>query len=140
MAIAATIKYFGRFPTTIVLQSSSNFDGSAQTGAPVITPGLYVFPVQAAGGLFAYHEDPIEIKQIAYAGSGTLTVTKVVGNPGGPTIMTSVVETVSGATPIILSNFFLSPGEYLTFSTSGGGTKQVSVTSHMASYAADGAC
>ena len=42
MAIAPTIKYFGRFPTSIVLQSTSSFDGTTpQSNLPVITPGLY---------------------------------------------------------------------------------------------------
>lgn len=74
-----TIIYFGASPTTIVMQSSSNFDGTEQTGTPALSPGLYTFPVQVGGGLYDMHEkvgngDPITILSISYAGGGTLTV------------------------------------------------------------------
>lgn len=139
MAIPATIKYFGRFPTTILMQSSSQLDGATlQAADPVITPGLYSFAAQAGGGVFAFHDEPIEIKQVAYSGGGTLTVTKVVGTPGSP-IMSSVVESITGSTPVSFSNLFLSPGEFLKFSSSGGTNPQISVTSQLAAHSSDGA-
>ena len=139
MAVAATVKYFGRFPTTIVLQSSGQFVGAAvPTGQAVITPGLYVFPADADSGVYDFHEDPVEIRQIAFSGGGTLTVTKVVGVFGGATVMSSVIATITGTTPVDLTNFFLSPGEYLTFSSSGSTTPKISVTANLAAYIADG--
>ena len=139
MAIAPTIKYFGRFSSVIVMQSSSSFDGTTLQGSdPVITPGTYVFPAQAGGGVFNLHEDPIEVKQIAYAGGGTLTVTKVVGTLASP-VMSSVVEVITGATPVNFSNLFLSPGELLQFTSSGGSSPKISVTSQLAAHSSDGA-
>jgi hypothetical protein len=140
MAVAATVKYFGRFPTTIVLQSSGQFVGSAApTSQAVITPGLYVFPADADSGVYAFHEDPVEVKQIAFSGGGTLTVTKVVGVFGGATTMSSVIAVITGATPVDLTNFFLSPGEYLTFASSGSTAPKISITGHLAAYISDGA-
>jgi hypothetical protein len=141
MAISPTVKYFGRFPTVIVMQSSSQFDGSSPQGSPaVISPGVYTFPAQAGGGVYAFHETPVEVKQIAFAGGGTLTVTKVIGVFGGATVASSVIAVITGATPVDLTQFFLSPGEYLTMVSSGGSNPVVSITAHEAAYSSDGAC
>ena len=137
--MAATIKYFGRFPTTMVLQSSSNFDGTAQTGTPTLAPGIYTFPAQAGGGLYNFHEVPIEVKQIAYSGGGTCTVTKVVGPVGAP-VQSVVMATLSSGTPADQVQIYLSPGEALLFSSSGGTNPVLSITAHEAAYASDGAC
>src|SRR5574343_287308 len=107
--MAATISYFGRFPTTIVFRSSSNFDGLAQTGTPVITPGIYTFPAQAGGGLYAFHNIPIEVKQISYSGGGSCVVTKVTGPVGGSPIQQTVVATLTTGAPTELTNFYLTP-------------------------------
>lgn len=135
--MAATIKYFGRFPTTIVLCSSSQFNGSAQTSAPVLSPGVYTFPVQAGGGLYAFHDIPVEIKQVTYSGGGTCTITKAVGTVGSP-IQQTVLATLNTTTPVDYTNFYLSPGEHLLFSTTGATNPVLAITAHEATYAADG--
>lgn len=139
MAVAATIKYFGRFPSVIVMQASDEFDGTTpQSSLPVITPGMYVFPAQSGGGVYNFHEGPIEVKQIAYSGGGTLTVTKVVVDSSNATIMSSVVESITGTVPVAFNNLFLARNEHLAFSSSGGTTPKISITGHEAAYIADG--
>jgi hypothetical protein len=138
--MAATVQYFGRFPTVIVMQSSSQFDGTtAQSAAPVISPGVYTFPAQAGGGLYAFHQDPVEIKQIACSGGGTVTVTKVVGTPGSTPVMSSAIGSITGAIPANFTNLFLAPGEYLQFTSSGSTTPKVSITGQLANASSDGA-
>ena len=137
--MAATIYYFGRFPTTIVMQSNSQFNGTAQTGTPVISQGAYTFPVQAAGGLYDFHDVPVEVKQISYSGGGTCTVTKVVVDINGDVLQQAVVATLSSSTPIYNVNTYIDPNEYLTFSTSGATNPVVAITAQLAAYSADGA-
>lgn len=137
--MAPTVKYFGRFPSVIFMQAVDEFDGTTLQGSvPTITPGLYTFAPQSGGGVFNFHEDPIEVKQICYSGGGTLTVTKVVGTPSSP-IASSVVATITGPAPVSFSNIYLSPGEYLKMVSSGGTTPTISVTSQMAEHSSDGA-
>jgi hypothetical protein len=140
MAVAATIKYFGRQPTTIVMQSSNAFDGTAQTGTPTISPGLYLFPVQAGGGLYNLHEETIEIKQVTFDGGGTLTVTKVVGNPASPTTSTVVATLASNGQNLMANttNIYLTPGEALKF-TGGSSNPKVCITASLADHSSDGA-
>ena len=134
--MAATIKYFGRFPTLIVFQASSDMTGSAQTGTPTLSPGVYLFPVQAAGGLYNFHESPIEVEQISFTGgSGSLAISKVITSVA----QTVLVATLNSATPFYSNLLHLAPGEYLTFVTSGATTPVVGITAHEATYAADGA-
>jgi len=136
--MAATIYYFGRFPTTIVMQSSTQFNGTAQTGTPVMSPGAYTFPVQAGGGLYAFHDLPIEVEQISFSGGSTCTVTKVVEDSNGSTLQSTTLATLNSSNPIYNTKTFLTPNEYLTFSSSGGANPVVAITAHLASYAADG--
>jgi hypothetical protein len=139
MAVAATIKYFGRFPSVIMMQASDEFDGTTPQGSlPVISPGMYVFPAQSGGGVYNFHEGPVEIKQIAYAGGGTLTVTKVVTDGNGTTLMSSVVETITSPTPANFSNLYLQRNEHLALVSSGGTNPKVTITGHEAAYIADG--
>jgi hypothetical protein len=149
MAFAPTIVYFGRFPSVVVMQSTTNFDGTTpQSSPPVLSPGIYTFPPQAGGGVYAFHQGSpgfynstqmqIEVKQVAYAGGGTLTITKVVGIAGQTPVMSSVVEVITSADPVNLSDLFLAPGEYLTFVSSGATNPQISITAHRAAYISDG--
>jgi hypothetical protein len=160
------IQYFGRFPTDIVMQSTNSFNGGAQTSLPTLSPGQYTFPAQAGGGLYWFHTEPVEVKQIAYSGAGTLTVKKVVTVPVasgvaqssppnlgiGPanssqttqtitnTVLTSTtVATLTAAAPVFTGCIYLSTNEYLTMSSTGdSGSPTVAVTAHQAEYAADG--
>lgn len=134
--MAATIKYFGRFPTTVVLQSSTNFDGTAQTGTPAITPGVYTFPEQVGGGLYNLHEGPIEVKQIAYSGGGACLVTKVMSTTSPAQEV--LLATLDNTTPTDLTNFFLAPGEYLKITSSGATTPKITLTASEAAYSHDG--
>lgn len=126
----ATIKFFGQDPTTIVMRSSTSFDGTAQTGTPDITPGKYVFPVQAGGGLYNFHEGPIEVLNVFYSGGGTLTIKKrIVGgaNPG-PGDLDVDVDTISGSGDLAVLKMALSKGEYLVFTSSASTNPIVSIT------------
>lgn len=133
MGIAPTIKYFGRFPTVIVFQGSSSFDGTAQTGTPTIAPGIYTFPLQAGGGLYNFHESPIQVKQIAYSGGGTCLVKKVING-----VQTVLIATLTTAAPVDFVDFYLAPAETLVITSSGDTTPVITITAHEASYAADG--
>lgn len=129
MAIAPTVKYFGSAPTTIIMQSSSNFDGSAQTGDPVITPGLYTFPAQAAGGKFDFHEEAVKVLNVVYRGGGTLTIKKVFKLISGTPKATVGTVSSEGAFNTVIN---LAPGEYLEFTSAGGTNPMVEVTSQLA--------
>jgi hypothetical protein len=113
----ATISYFGQLPTTIVMKTSDGFDGSAQTGVPVITPGLYTFPLQALGGLYNFHsvyDGSIEVKNISYKGTGTLTIKKSVAS------VDITIATIASGEGEFFENTTLSPGETLKFICAGG--------------------
>lgn len=71
---SASFDLFGQTPTTIILTTSDNFNGTAQTADPSISSGTAVFPSQAGGGLVNYHRRPIKIKQISVTGGGTTSV------------------------------------------------------------------
>lgn len=127
MAIAPTIAFFGQNPSTIELQSSTDFNGTAHTGVPVITPGKYTFPPQAGGGLFNFHDYPIDIKNITYRGGGTLTITKTIA--GGD----AVIATISTQGEYF-ENTTISPGDYLKFTTSGATNPSIAITSQLTSF------
>jgi hypothetical protein len=127
-----TIEYFGQLPTTIVLKTTDNFNGSAMTGTPVITPALYTFPAQAGGGEFDFHNEPIDVKNISYGGLGTLSIYKVVG---GKDVLLATLSPTSGE---MFENTTLSPGEKLKFVSAGSGASVpapavVAVTSSLTS-------
>ena len=143
MAIDPTVVYFGSFPTTIVLQCSAQMDGSAHTTFPVITPGVYTFPVQASGGLYDFHNrigngEPVTILAVSYVGGGTLTVNRVLTVASGT--RTILIGTVAGAGELTFDekSLILSPGETLTFSTSGATNPVVSITAMTARSLAGG--
>ena len=48
--MATTTVYFGAKPTSIILQSSTQFNGTATTGAAALTQAIYTFAAQAGGG------------------------------------------------------------------------------------------
>lgn len=125
MPIAATIKYFGSAPTTIELKSSDNFNGTAHTGVPVITPGKYTFAPQAGGGLFAFHEEVVRIQNITYRGGGTLTIKKT--TPAGDALIATI--TAQGE---FSQDTLLSPGDSIKFESVGATNPSVEVTSQTA--------
>lgn len=100
-----------------------------------------MFPAQAGGGLYNFHETAIEIKQMTWSGGGSCVVRKVIPDPaGGPTpLQQPVIATLDSSTNSIdLDNIFVLPGEYVTFVSSGATTPCVAIVAHEASYAADG--
>lgn len=119
-----TIVYFGLKPTTILMQTSSGFDGTAQTGTPTLSPGLYTFPIQAGGGLYGLHIEPITVHNITFKGSGTLTIKKTIGT------QEAVIGTIGSGQGEYAEDISLSPGESLKFASSGAGA--VSVTGSVA--------
>lgn len=143
MSIAPTVKYFGRLPSVIVMQSSSGFDGSTVQATsltnPTITPGVYTFAVQTGGGVYNFHDEQIEVRQIAYSGGGTCTVTRILGVPGSTPVSSTLITTLTTAAPAFLPTIFLAPGEYLAFVSSGGTNPVLSITANLAAFVSDGA-
>lgn len=128
MAIAATISYFGQFPTTIILRSSTDFDGTtAQSSDPVITPGLYTFPVQAGGGVYNFHTEGIEVQNITYAGGGTLSIYKVMAG------ISALIKTIT-AQGESFDNTVLNAGESLKFVSSGATNPIVAITANASQW------
>ena len=73
-----TYSLFSEQPASVILESSSNFDGTAQTGTPAKSAGGLKYPAQAGGGLFNFSVQT-RVVQIAYKGGGTLTIKQVTG-------------------------------------------------------------
>jgi len=135
---APTIVYFGQHPSTIIMQSSTNFNGSAQTGTPTLSPALYVFPAQAGGGLYNFHDlvgcqESITILSISYKGGGSLQVNKVFNTVSGtPSLLVGTI-TSAGDLTFEEGDLTLAPGVDLTFVSSGGTTPIVAVTAMLTS-------
>ena len=121
----AIVSYFGQHPTTILFQTSDGFNGTAQTGETVITPGLYTFPVQAGGGLYNLHNECVDVKNITFKGSGTLTISKTIAG------MDATIATIGSGQGEFFENTTLSPGEALKFTCTGAA--KVAVTAALAS-------
>ena len=158
------IQYFGRFPTEIIMKSTSSFDGTPQLNLPTLSPGQYTFPAQAGGGQYWFHTEPIEVSQILYGGAGTLTVKKVLTAPSttitrqstqygisgvstvNQTLSTTTntilsqttVATLTAAAPLFSGCIPLSPNEYLVMTSSGDSAPTLAVTANQAEYKADG--
>lgn len=114
---AATIKPFtSRTPTVVVFEATGNFDGTAPTGTPSVSGGVVAYPAQSAGGLFKLHDKPITIHEVASIG-GTLTIVKKVS--------ANTELSVPVASAASLAGTILLPGEWLVFTSTGPGTKQI---------------
>ena len=64
--------FFGAGPVSVMLSTSTTFNGTAQTGTPQISHGMVVYPSQAAGGLFNFHKKGLIIKSIVFSGTGKI--------------------------------------------------------------------
>ncbi len=111
-----TISYFGQFPTTILFQTTSGFNGGAQTGAPVLTPGVYTFSAQPGGGHYNFHDHAVKIHGITFKGAGSLVVKKDLSGQEA-----KIAEITSGEGER-LGETILAPGESLKFYSTGAGT------------------
>lgn len=129
--VAPTIVYFGQYPSTVVLQSSDNMNGTAMTGTPVITPGVITFPVQSQGGLFKFHTEGVNVIGIDYQGGGTLTVKKMLSSGA---LITIATQTGDGHVNLPGQMTSLMPGEALQFFTAGATTPTVAVTSQITNW------
>jgi hypothetical protein len=138
MSIAPTIVFFGQMPTTIIMQSTTQFDGSTPQTInyptnPVIGQGSYVFAPQAGGGLYNFHDLvgtqlSITILSISYKGGGTCTVSRLLSNVSGtPSIQVGVITT-QGDLVFETGDLTLAPFEDLTFVSSGATNPLVSIT------------
>lgn len=74
----ATISLFSEFPSSVIIESLSDFNGSALSGTPT-KGGGFTYSNQAGGGLLEFLL-PTKILQISYRGGGTLTIVQVVGS------------------------------------------------------------
>jgi hypothetical protein len=120
--------YFGRYPTSIVLQTQDNFNGTQQTNlVATITAGVSTFASQSGGGLYNFHTDTIKVKNICYYGTGVLSVYKVIG--GNQTL----IAQLSSPNNIYSIETPLSPNESLSFvSTGAAGSQAVEVIANLA--------
>lgn len=111
-----TIVYFGQYPTTISMQTSNAFNGGAQTGTPTLSPGHYEFPSQAGGGHYNFHTEPVDVKNITFKGTGTLSIRKVFRG------VEAEIATIGNGAGEFFENTTLSPGESLKFYSTHAGT------------------
>ena len=119
-----TIVYFGQDLSTVLMMTSNGFDGTSLTGLPSLSPGLYSFPVQAGGGLYSLHTEPVVVRSIAFKGSGSLSIRKVFGG------QEAVVATIANGQGELLDSITLSPGESLKLYSTGAAT--VAITAQLA--------
>lgn len=120
----ATFYYFGGSPTTVIFQTTDNFNGTAFAPSVVaaITPGLSVFPAQAGGGLLNFHLRPVKIQRLDNVGAGTLTVTLEHPTTSVP------IATLTPAAPTYEQDFILPVGSALKVVSTGTGAKSISIT------------
>lgn len=118
------ISYFGQHPTTILLETTDGFSGTAQTGTPELSPGLYKFPPQSGGGLFDFHDDVIDIKNITFKGSGNLLIKKVLKSG-----TEAEIAKITSGEGEFFENTTLSPSEAIKFICTGPAV--VSITSSL---------
>lgn len=130
--MAATYLYFGEHPTTLVMETTSGFDGSAPASAspPTIKPGKVILPAEATSGLFNFHIYAIKIHNIIYNGGGNVTIKKFFKKADDTTEVESTFTTTLNQTNPLESPIILSPGEYLKFYSSGAGL--LAITSQLA--------
>jgi len=102
---APTYDYFGTNPVTIVLQTSSAFDGVALLPGVIgdIKPGLITFPVQAGGGLIDFHTRPLLIQNIMAKAGLVVDVSMIYA--GGVEVVVGKIE----ATNKSISESFVLP-------------------------------
>jgi hypothetical protein len=119
---------FGRDPTTVLLQTSDNFDGSTPVVAnsAVITEGVATFPPISGGGLYNFQKDPIVVQSIDFYGSGTLSIYKKSGS------LSVLLGTLGGSNPNTYSQpILLMPSQSLSFISTGSGSKTAAITASL---------
>ena len=122
------ISYFGEYPTTMVMQTSSGFNGTAQTALPVITAAVYTFPAQAGGGLYAFHDNTVRVSAVTFKGTGTLTIKKTVG------AQDATLGSVTNGEGAYTTSIIVSPGESLKFFSTGAGVVTVTASLTQSSW------
>lgn len=111
-----TYYLFGGAPTTVIMQTSDNFNGAAYASSvvPTITPGLSTFPAQSGGGLMNFHKKPVKITNIYFAdGGGTLAITLEY-----PTVSVPIA-TLNNSNPSYTTPIVIPVGSSLKFVSSG---------------------
>lgn len=119
-----TYCYFGGSPTTVIFQTTDNFNGSTFGPSVVatITPGLSVFPAQFGGGLMDFNIRPVKVKRIDSTGAGTITITLEHPSISVP------IATLNSSGNSYENEFIVPVGSSLKFMSTGGGAKTVSIT------------
>ncbi|NBO09533.1 MAG: hypothetical protein EBV30_09365, partial [Actinobacteria bacterium] len=84
--------------------------------------GLYSFAAQSGGGLYAFHTEPVDIKNIGFKGAGDLSIRKVFGG------QEAEIGKISGGQGEFFENITLSPGESIKFYCSGAATVVVTAS------------
>jgi hypothetical protein len=118
--------FFGAGPVSVVLSTSTTFNGTAQTGTPQLSPGLVSFPSQAAGGLFNFHKKSLIIKGITFSGTGGADI-KITHPLLGATEV--VVAQMTSNQSVFNLNIHLPAGASIKIiTTSGSGPQVVMIT------------
>lgn len=120
MSIDPSYDLFGLAPTSVILQSSADFDGTAYASdvAPTKEPGCLAFPVQAGGGYIPALYHPVKVLSVT---------TTTVG-------VTLSGKLVLGSSEVVLdleNPFIIPAGAHAEISSTGGsGTRDLVVTGH----------
>ncbi len=118
----ATISLFSEFPSSVIIESLSDFDGSALTGTPT-KGGGFTYSNQAGAGLLEFPL-PTKVLQIAYRGGGTLTIAQVTGPH--EVVIGTISSTGIFATPIMFTK-----GQKLKLTSTGGTTPVAIITGQL---------
>lgn len=120
----STRKFFGQNYTAVVLRTSDNFNGSAYTQSDTnpskLSVGVFAFDAQAGGGLYNFHERPIEVKQIVFAGAGTLSAAYKRGSDESP-MFTGISQGVHTTSYIVM------PGDSIKFTSAGSSGASITI-------------
>lgn len=115
-----TYSLFSELPASVIIETSSNFDGTIQTGKPARSAGGFKYPVQPGGGLFAFSV-ATRLLQIAYKGGGTLTIKQVTGDAE------ITIGTISGEGLYTTATLF-TKGQFLKLENSGASPAMAVIT------------
>lgn len=118
------IDIFGGSPVTVVMQTTSDFNGGTQSGTPTLSPGLAVYPAQTGGGLLR-HSRPLKITSISMSDGHNATITMIHAGVSAELPVGSITNTVR----VLCGPYVLPAGSQLKIVSSGGSApKTISIT------------
>lgn len=119
--------FFGTSPVTLILRTTDNFNGTAQTANFTIASGVVKYDSQAGGGIMNMHHRPIKVIGASLEGGGDCDL-KILYSLS--TTEQSVAK-LTTATPQSDKSFILPVGaELKIYSTGTAGVKQLALTAY----------